>query len=145
MRRNNDYYKRILLYFNSKLIGILKFDNDLFLSFDEELGNLTLHRLSSYLEEEIKHKYKKNQWSRINLIGDKLPLNMNEHQIRRRRIYNFNLLKTLAVQCPELFIDKNGNKKYVSDREIFRKFLELEKEIIKENKNNHNFDLEILV
>lgn len=52
MRGNNDYYKRILLYFNSKLIGILKFDNDLFLSFDEELGNLTLHRLSSYLEEE---------------------------------------------------------------------------------------------
>lgn len=49
------------------------------------------------------------------------------------------------MQCPELFIDKNGNKKYVSDREIFRKFLELEKEIIKENKNNHDFDLEILV
>ena len=135
---NDKYRSGPLIYFNSKLVGILKIEGNFhFLCFNDlVLKKNMFFSLPNDIESEIYKKYhsgRDNEWFRVNLIGEHFPVNLNP-KVKAKKLYDFSDLK-YCKRFPEIY------KK--SDDEIFKQFEFWINECVKENDiliKNEDFD-----
>jgi hypothetical protein len=129
--RNYNYQSGPLIYFNSKLVGVLKFEGSVhLLSFnDNVLKKNMFFNLPIEFENEIEKNFNKTRvdyWFRVNFVGDKFPINLNS-SVHTKLLYDFSNLK-YCRRFPEIY------KK--SDDEIFKQFEFWIDECVRENDIN---------
>ena len=145
LRPNNKYYRMgVLIYFNSELVGILKiYNNKSYLGLHKDYGRMLLLDLPLVVRKRIwngkkpEELFKSDDWPRVNLIGDKLPLSFELVNTECRRIGMFSELKK-KKEFMEVFNQK--------DETILREFTRRVDECFKQNKDISNkFDDTILL
>jgi hypothetical protein len=143
LRPNSKQYRYgILIYFEKTLIGVFKMYNDkTFLSLNRDYAKMVILDLPQLIKdiilENISLDYisKKNDWVKINLVGDRIPINFSESNNETRDINNFEELKKKKI-----FLEVYNE----SDETIYNEFLKLVDNCFNENKDfKGRYDIEL--